>query len=226
MARPTPDSSIRYPLNSVLGAESNIRVLRELCLHGGYSSVTRLSDRTGLVRNSTLNALSNLQQYGLVIEEGTARSRLYRINSEHPLSDLIGRLFAAESDRFHRIFEEIKASGESERSRIVSLWLYGSVARREDNVGSDVDIGLIARPGDLEDVVEAVRDHLREVGKRLFFLPNVVGLDFSDVERMARDDDPWWKSSIDDAIVLLGQHPRDVARQLVDGRGDGQKRAE
>ncbi|RVP99654.1 nucleotidyltransferase domain-containing protein [Sinorhizobium meliloti] len=103
------------------------------------------------------------------------------------------------------------------------MWLYGSVARREDHVGSDVDIGLIARPDDLAKVVGAVREHLRETSERLFFLPNVVGLDFNDVGRMARDDDPWWKSCVADAFVLLGKHPEDIAQELLRGRRGGQK---
>lgn len=226
MARPTPDSSIRYPLNGILGAESNIRLLRELCLHGGYISATHLAERTGLARNSTWNALNSLLQYGLIVEEGTDRSRLFRFNSEHPLAGSIGQLFKAESKRLHNIFEEIKAGGKKLSSRIVGMWLYGSVARREDHPGSDVDIGLIAGPDDLAEIVEAVREHLREAGERLFFLPNVVGLDFNDVERMARDDDPWWKSCVADAFVMLGKRPEDVAQELLRGNRDGKKRAE
>lgn len=225
MARPTPESSIRYPLNAILGAESNIRLLRALCLHGGYISATHLSERTGLVRNSTWNALNSLRQYGLITEEGTARSRLFRFNAQHPLAGSIGQLFEAENERLHAIFEEIKASGKEMGGRIHGMWLYGSVARREDKAGSDVDIGLITRPEDLTEIVEAVRDYLREAGERLFFLPNVVGLDFNDVERMARDDDPWWKSSIADALVILGKHPEDVAQDILRRGGYGQERA-
>lgn len=223
MARPTPDSSIRYPLNAILGAESNVRLLRELCLYGGYISATQLAERTGLVRNSTWNALNSLRQYGLIVEEGTDRSRLFRFNSEHPLADSIGQLFGAESERLQNIFEEIKASGKKLSGRVAGMWLYGSVARREDHVGSDVDIGLIATPDDLAEIVQAVREHLRETSERLFFLPNVVGLDFNDVERMARDDDPWWKSCVADAFVLLGKHPEDIAQELLRGRRGGQK---
>ncbi|KAA9383044.1 hypothetical protein F4V88_22040 [Neorhizobium galegae] len=85
---------------------------------------------------------------------------------------------------------------------------------------------MIAGPDDRAEIVEAVREHLREAGERLFFLPNVVGLDFNDVERMARDDDPWWKNCVADAFIMLGKHPEDVAQELLRGNGDGQKRAE
>lgn len=112
MARPAPVSTIRYPLNAILGAESNVRLLRELCLHGGYVSATQLAERTGLVRNSTWDALNSLRQYGLVVEEGTDRSRLFRFNSEHPLGDLIGQLFGAESEGF-----KISSKGPSKKAR-------------------------------------------------------------------------------------------------------------
>ncbi len=178
-----------------------------------------------MVRNSTWNALNSLRQYGLITEEGTARSRLFRFNAQHPLASSIGQLFEAESERLQAIFEEIKASGKEMGGRITGMWLYGSVARREDHAGSDVDIGLITRPEDLTEIVEAVREHVRAAGERLFFLPNVVGLDFSDVERMARDDDPWWKSCVADALVILGRHPEDVAQDILRRGEYGQERA-
>jgi len=128
--------------------------------------------------------------------------------------------------RLQNIFEGIKASDIKLGGRIAGMWLYGSFARQEDHAGSDVDIGLIARPDDLAEIVEAVREHLRETSERLFFLPNVVGLDFNDLKRVARDDDPWWKSCIADGFVLLGNHPEDIAQELLTERRDGQERAE
>ncbi|AAK65342.1 helix-turn-helix domain-containing protein (plasmid) [Sinorhizobium meliloti WSM1022] len=83
-----------------MGAESNVRLLRELCLHGRHISATQLAERSGLVRNSTRNALNSLRQHGLVVEEGTDGARLFRFNSEHPLGDSIGQLFGAESEGF------------------------------------------------------------------------------------------------------------------------------
>jgi predicted nucleotidyltransferase len=197
--------------------------LRALCLHGGYISATQLAERTGLVRNSTWNALNSLREYGLIIEEGADRSRLFRFNFEHPLASSVGELFRAEGRRLHDIFEEIKTSGMQMGGRIAGMWLYGSVARREDHAGSDIDIGLITSPEDLAEIVETVREHLRAAGERLVFLPNVVGLDFKDVARMARDDAPWWKDCVADALVILGKHPEDVAQDILRRAGDGQE---
>ncbi len=91
-----------------------------------------------------------------------------------------------------------------------SLWIYGSVARKEDGSESDLDVGLIVDRDHLSEIVEAVRENLREQSQRLSFVPNVVGLDLEDVVRLAADSDPWWTTTIVDAVVLIGDRPENV----------------
>ncbi|RCW82397.1 hypothetical protein [Phyllobacterium bourgognense] len=82
--------------------------------------------------------------------------------------------------------------------------------RKEDDPESDLDVGLIADRDHLSEVVEVVRENLREQSDRLGFVPNVVGLDLEDVVRLARDSDPWWTTTIVDAVVLIGDRPENV----------------
>ena len=93
---------------------------------------------------------------------------------------------------------------------VESLWIYGSVARGEDRLGSDLDIGVVAEADQLAAVVEAVRENLATASERLGFSPSVVGLDMEDVSRLSRDDDPWWANVVADAIVLAGRRPEDL----------------
>lgn len=220
MARTISQSAIRNPVDLIFGVDSNVRVLRALARHGGLLSATDVSHRAALSKSSTRLGLLSLEESGVVVEEGTGYSRLYRLNDEHYLSGQIRGLFAAEDRRFADIFEAVKDSAASKTPLVKSLWLYGSVARGEDRLGSDLDVAVVADAGDLATVVETIRHGLAVHAGRLGFSASVVGLDMSDVERLSRDGDPWWTNAVADAIVLSGQRPEELtARAGVDADG-------
>jgi predicted nucleotidyltransferase len=110
--------------------------------------------------------------------------------------------------------------------RVVAVWLYGSVARGEDRSRSDLDVAIVADADALPSALEAVRDALHLAGRKLRFEPSVVGLEPSDVARLARERDPWWIAVARDAIVLLGPRPDALARppRPVAGRARGGRR--
>ncbi|WP_206078726.1 hypothetical protein [Allomesorhizobium camelthorni] len=210
MARSRSQSAIRNPLTHILGVDSNVAVLRELVRHGGALSASDIQGRSGLSRSGVRLGLISLEKSGIVVSEGSLATRLHRFNTAHFLSPQIAALYVAEKDRFTDIVESIRNSAGTQRSLLRSLWIYGSVARKEDGPESDLDIGLIADKEYLSGLVEAVRENLREPAARLGFLPNVVGLDLEDVSRLARDADPWWLTATLDVVVLAGDRPEEV----------------
>jgi DNA-binding transcriptional ArsR family regulator len=189
MARTIAQSAIRNPLDLIFGVDSNVRVLRVLARHGGFLSSSDISLRAGLSKSSTRLGLLSLGETGVVSVEGSGYSRLYRLNGEHYLRREIESLFAAESKRFAAILEAIRLSLGDQENLVRSLWVYGSAARGDDGLGSDLDVGLVAEADDLPAVVEAVRARLVDQSDRLGFSPSVVGLDMADVARLARDRD-------------------------------------
>ncbi|WP_292153723.1 nucleotidyltransferase domain-containing protein [Mesorhizobium sp.] len=210
MARTVPQSAIRNPLDRVLGVDSNVRVLRVLVRHGGYLSSSDIGRRAGLSKSSTRLGLISLRETGVVSAEGSGYNRLYRLNAEHYFSKAIENLFAAEERRFAAIIDAVTDSPGDKKQFVKSLWVYGSVARGEDRLGSDLDVGVITEAANLAAVVDVVRDSLAVHSERLGFTPSVVGLDMEDVSRLARDDDPWWSSVVKDAIVLAGRRPEEL----------------
>jgi DNA-binding transcriptional ArsR family regulator len=210
MARTIAQSAIRNPLDRIFGVDSNVRVLRVLARHGGLLSSSDISLRAGLSKSSTRLGLLSLGETGVVSVEGSGYSRLYRLNGEHYLRREIESLFAAESNRFAAILEAVRMSVGDQEDRVKSLWVYGSAARGDDRLGSDLDVGVIADADDLSTVVEVVRSRLADQSERLGFLASVVGLDMGDVARLARDRDPWWMNAVNDAIVLSGKRPDEL----------------
>ncbi|WP_337270908.1 DUF294 nucleotidyltransferase-like domain-containing protein [Oryzifoliimicrobium ureilyticus] len=207
MARSSRESALRYPLTAILGVDSNLRVVRALSLHGGILASKEILRKTHLAQESVRRALIDLVSIGIVSSSGLGRSSVYRLNVDHYFAPVLSELFKAESDRFAAILDAVRASARA--MPIFSLFYYGSVARGEDSMDSDLDIGIIAQTDDLAEVTESVRENLRDVAERLGFLPNVVGLDFADIKRLDRDADPWWKNVISEAILLSGKRPEE-----------------
>ncbi|RWM40230.1 MAG: hypothetical protein EOR75_10200 [Mesorhizobium sp.] len=208
MARSERESAIRRPLTAMLGVDSNLRVLRTLVEHGGLLAASEIVRRSRLSRESVRLGLLALESLGIVAASGSGHSRLYRFDDNHYLAPALAALFKAESNRFTAILDAVRQSAA--QRPVFSLFVYGSAARGDDGPDSDLDIGLVARADDLAETVEGLREALRGPAERLVFLPNVVGLDFDDVRRLARDKDPWWENVKQDAIVLSGSRPEDA----------------
>ena len=88
---------------------------------------------------------------------------------------------------------------------IVGAWIFGSFARGEDTIDSDLDIAVATRIRDY-DAADRVRERLDDPSDILNFTPSVVSFDFADVARMSGGD-PWWKNFVRDVMIIKGGRP-------------------
>ncbi len=198
-----PQSHLRYPLNALLTTERYVRILRVLFRHSGALGVTRIARDAGLSRPGAREALGSLAAQRIILASGTDNSINYTANPHHPLATAITELFAVERQREDAIIEAVKqAVGFPE---IVGAWLFGSFARGEDKIGSDLDIAIVTRVRDHE-AADRVRERLDAASDQLNFSPSVVSFDFADVARMSGGD-PWWRNLVREAIVVKGGRP-------------------
>jgi hypothetical protein len=107
MSRSTPQSSQRYPLTQIFGTEANVRLLRELSLHGGQLSAPSLVSRTALAKGSVRTGLNVLLEFGAVMVTGSGHAQLYALRPEYPLRTAIEALFEAEVARFDSVLRAI-----------------------------------------------------------------------------------------------------------------------
>lgn len=216
MARPTPQSAMRFPLSSVFGTEANVRVVRELSRHGRQLDASTLVKRTKLTLPSVLSALSTLVEFGILDEAGSGRTRLFSMNRMSPLCVSILSLFEAEESRFNGVIEAVRECAASLGNKVIAAWIFGSVARGEDRARSDLDVLLVAHEDEVASVQRASVDFLLAKGETLSFSPSVNTLSMSDLRRLMENNDPLWKAFVNEALVISGPRPASIFQSALD----------
>ncbi|HYQ74974.1 nucleotidyltransferase domain-containing protein [Cellulomonas sp.] len=146
-------------------------------------------------------ALTRLVGHGVVDAEQVGRTVRYRLNREHLAADAVVAVARQRSTLLTRVRERLAAW----RPRPVHAALFGSAARGDMHLGSDVDLFLV-RPDDApadrwEDQVDALsRDVTRWTGNDT----RVLAMTESEVRAGAASGDPVLASVRDDGLPLIG----------------------
>lgn len=204
-------SHLRYPLTRLLGNGGNVRVLRALFTYGAPLSAAQLARDTGLTPQGTRRVLDGLAGQGIVSALGQGRANLFTIDAAHPLSTPLRMLFAEEQSTWNALMQRLREILQSQKA-VKAAWLYGSVARGNDEPASDVDVALVTE-GVAGRVAQAVRDSLRSLEDDAHVSFSVVALSTMEVLERA-DGDAWWRELVRDAKPLKGGAPEQVAARL------------
>lgn len=201
-------SALRYPLDRV-ATKGSMRVLRELVRYGELPA-PKLVEVTDLAHATVREALIVLTKLRLVEGSGYGRAVQYRFNKAHPFGKLFLDLFTAEAHRMGSILQILREAGEELGDAVKSVWVYGSVARREDDLDSDMDIAIVAEPSDMKMVTEYFTHILERGSEELYFRPEPVFIDIDDLQKLMEIGDPWWLSASKDAIAVYGARPNEL----------------
>jgi len=129
-------------LEKALSSKTRIRMLK--IFHRFPGRVFSLSDITKITGQSTgavYPALIGLVEAGLIKSSKIGKSATYRLNSENPLSKKIMEIFTAEKETLREAAEYFAL--RLSKKQVVSVILFGSVARGETNEKSDIDLLII-----------------------------------------------------------------------------------
>ncbi len=204
MSNPALQSHLRYPLTRLLGSSGNIRVLRALLAYGAPMSTAQIARDAGLTRQGATLVLANLVSQGVITVFGPARSQLFSIALAHPLATALQKIFEHErkhwDDLQHALHDVLQAIPE-----VRSAWLYGSVARAQDEPHSDIDLAVVI-DGPGTDTAAKVREALQIVEDRMLVRFSVVALTPAEVARLSPED-AWWTEMARDAKVIKGASP-------------------
>ncbi|HEY9448623.1 MAG TPA: helix-turn-helix domain-containing protein [Gemmatimonadaceae bacterium] len=198
----------------LLGSVATVRVQRVLAQHGGSLPPTSIAERAKLSRPSVHAALRELIRVGVVEAIGQGRAMLYRLDPRHPLVPALQALYTSEATRTDRVLEAIRAAIDAHQNDVLGAWLYGSVARGEDTVSSDLDVAVAIDQDPADPVVQSIRDALTHVADAEHLTISVVGFSPAEFLAIPSVNPEFWDSLVGDAVPLVGSPPESLAKRL------------
>ncbi|WP_454853457.1 nucleotidyltransferase domain-containing protein [Promicromonospora soli] len=154
-------------------------------------------------------ALERLVEFGIVRSRQAGRAILYSLNREHLLFPAVDGAFRAlhPTQSFRTIVQEIVTSHFPTVPETVSVALFGSVARGDARLDSDVDLLVIA-PDSYSEPAQGVADDLRALEPRIGQWVQVYLTDPDRLRHAVETDDPIVQSFRDDCEQLHGPDVR------------------
>lgn len=167
--------------------------------------VARLLDR-GESHAGVLNVLSRLVDQGVVHREEAGRALLYTLNRDHLAFPAVEILAAMRSELIARL----RHAMEQWEVAPAHASLFGSAARGDGDVESDIDL-FIVRRAEIDDDDPRWRSQLNrlagDVGKWCGNHASIVETSTDDLDRLATEQPPVVADLTSDGIVLVGQEP-------------------
>src|SRR5450759_18699 len=128
-------------LDEVMGSRLKVRLVRILCDSDEPQTGMRLAKAAGYSHTQTYKALDELEELGLVTSWASGAAYLYSVNRESYLvREVLTPALRAEREIIRALAQRFyDRFGED----LLSVVVYGSVARKEDQADSDIDLILV-----------------------------------------------------------------------------------
>lgn len=196
-------------LQHIFSTPSNIIVLRSLNERVVGISGREIARISGLSNRTVQNSLANLESLGLVDRRVGGRDHLFTLNRKNKIaSNLIKYIFEFEEGFSKEIVFSIKKKLSILAS---SLFLFGSVARKDEDLSSDFDLCIVytGSKNKIENTVSELRDKLYDDYKVTLAPFYITETDFK--IRAKKNLSPV-NNIIKDGILLTGKPIRELIR--------------
>jgi predicted nucleotidyltransferase len=177
-------------------------VLRVLAKSDAGFSGRQLHVLAGVGSTSSVHrALAAFVHLGLVLPESRPPAIIYRANRDHVLWPVVDLALGARERALDSIVQFCLANAPAD----LTVLLFGSVARRESTLDSDIDL-FVVFPDSIDDELEAeftyrLADHVEHVtGSEA----QVLHLRRAELAKRLDDDDPLVVNVIEDGHLLHG----------------------
>ena len=153
----------REPLSHLLGTRAKVSCLRVLASTEGLITQREVARRAGMQHRTAQLALEELIALGVVRRVEGGRDFLVGFSDAHALSVALRQLFQSEAAFFLALRQRLAAvAATAPRSAAIKgLILFGSVARGDDRIGSDVDVLVVTRS---EAAIDSALAHVSAAG--------------------------------------------------------------
>jgi predicted nucleotidyltransferase len=171
------------------------KALTALIQHPKENSVRFLAKNANIGTATSKRCLDWLFEKELVKRKIIGRNHLYSLNLENILTRHIKILFSLNQIKEAGIVEEVL----SRYPAVISIVLYGSAARGEDDPFSDIDILLISRKKIKISSLKAETKLKRET--------SFLAYTFQEWKEKAKKDKPFYDRVVIEGISLYGEKP-------------------
>ena len=207
--------TLAQPLDNILGTVARVRVLRALDRAAHPMTIVALQKETKLAYNAVNKAADSLTQAGLATETPTGSGSVFARNPTHPFSAGLQALFTAERTRRRAVERAVETWAQEQKPIPLAVWLFGSVARKEDTFRSDIDLAVVGRDKQqAQAYAETLREVLSPIAERESVHPSVLPYDTNEILGLPRADPAMWASLTRDAVPLYGPEPNALRSQL------------
>lgn len=180
-------SVLKNPLNELLGTESNVRLLRILCIDvEGSLSAPDIAERAGLSITGARKALSRLVSSGFVELVGGGRKQQYAFDSSRPLMKATMNLFLAEQQRYEEMIRSLRQVAQQIVPAPRSVWVHSFPLQ----LGDPLEINILGDSKLISTITSYARQEFAQIEQQFDITIEISGytradLPEVDVEKIA-----------------------------------------
>jgi predicted nucleotidyltransferase len=196
---------IHRVLDEVFRSWSNVAVLRALIDTASGFTGNEAARLSGMHPRSALKALTILEELGIVHRQRGGRDHLFTLNRENYLvQNAILPLYRIEQKFKEVLLKEITLKL---KNHVLSIVMFGSTARKEENPRSDLDICLIVKtPGEKNTVREVLNSIVNSLNKKYGIKVAPVFFTLDEIRKKKKS--LLVKDIINEGEVIFGKNPK------------------
>jgi predicted nucleotidyltransferase len=196
---------ITDPLDDIFGNRNSVRILRHMTLYPSPVITGRgLAKELGMSHATCIRSLNSLADAGVVTRKSIGRSSVYEIPRDSAaFIRLLQPVFAAEKGLLYDL-EDILL--KDIKGKVQAAYLFGSVARGEDTVESDIDVMLVLQRGANKPQVEGTIEANRKAAYVLYRAGiNVIAYGYDEFRRMKAKGNPFIREVLSEGMLFWGR---------------------
>ena len=185
------------------------RVLGVLSRTHAELSMRQVAGLAAVSQTQASQVLGRLIELGIVERRDVGRSALVRMDRTNAAGQLVERL----ADLRHLVLDKMRAAASGIHPTPVSLVVFGSFARGQSAVTSDVDVLSVRAAGidaDSDGWVKTLGAWADEAAHLAGNPVNLLDLAVADLTPFPSLDPRLWREILVDGIVLVGSAPGDL----------------
>ena len=205
----------KQPFDTILDSTAKVRILRFFCRKGGTWSGNRIAAEVGINPMTAHRALRELRQSTLFQVQKIGNSLAYSLRDQHVLvREVLRPFFDREAGLRNRISELLTGALKGgEKAKVITVALYGSVARGEERPTSDVDLLVLVESERAKRRVADALDRFCERALKEFGnVPTPYVNTLAEARRKIQRGLPVFQNILKEHRVILGKPLKEALR--------------